>query len=762
MNFTKPELVADVIFRMKSADSPRSQNRASIDRLFNGFAPYTEIERSTLNVNTNFNDLSAPKLAADSRRTYYGAFLKTPVFFNVTLEDGDPMKRDNWGRTITREINRKMKASKMYFETLRSQLAMTVLHGIAPVTWQDKEKWCPRAVGIGDVMIPDDTNLAFDNMTHFAIFKQYTAMELSKLTKGAKVDPAWNMTQVDAALKWAYEQTQATNRDNAYSPEKMESEMKENSGYYGSDAAPTINVWDFYFWSNEGGISGWRRRIILDAPSATEAGARLPETNQIGENHKSWLYCPKDDRIYANKIDEVIHFQFGDCSAVAPFKYHTVRSLGWLLYSVCHLQNRLKCKGIDAIFESLMQYFRTNNPDDKERITKIDLQNFGVVPEGVAFVTQNERWQVNGNLFELGLNMNRDSMNEAASQFREGRDNSQSKGAEKTATQVMAEVNAANALVGAMLLQSYEYARSQDIEICRRFCIPNSSDMDVRDFRMRVLKAGVPEEMLNSSTWNVEPEKAMGSGNKILEVAMADKLMSVRPLLDPPGQREVLHRYISANSDQPDYADRVVPETPEPSSSVLSAQLMLGTLMQGVPVPPSPGLNAVEVIPTLLQGSAMLITRVAKAPTMDGVIGLQTVAQTIGAWLQLLSQDKTAQAAVKEFGGKLKEFMALVQQLGQMLAQQAQGQAQQPQGDPESAAKISTIIATSKAKIQSRQESDAQKLHQKDAQFRANLQHQTESHEAELSKKLKEVQLFAVAEGIKAGSKPKEDLETTE
>jgi len=39
-----------------------------------------------------------------------------------------------------------------------------------------------------------------------------------------------------------------------------------------------------------------------------------------------------------------VAFQFADLSAVAPFRYHSVRSLGWLLYAVINLQNRLRCK----------------------------------------------------------------------------------------------------------------------------------------------------------------------------------------------------------------------------------------------------------------------------------------------------------------------------------------------------------------------------------------------------------------------------------
>lgn len=766
MKFTSPELVETVVWQMRQADLGRGQNRAFIDRLANGQPPLTEQERQRINGHTNVNFLDFPKLLADARRTLYGAYLKPPYFFNVTLDTGSTFKRADWARIITAQINRSMKSSKPYFESLRSRLAMTVLHGIGPGFWADREKWCPRAVGIEDVLIPSNTSLGMDNLSHFAVWRQYTPMELKKLTSGPKIDPGWKMDVVKAALKWASEQTEKTlPTTDIYAPEKMEERWKEDLGFYGTDAVPTINAWDFYFWSDEGKQAGWRRRMILDTPADTGA---MPEKNSIGGDHGQWLYCPAESRVYAGKIDEVLHFQFGDASAVAPFKYHTVRSLGWLLYSVCHLQNRLRCKLNDAIFESMMQYFRTSNPDDKERITKIDLHNFGVVPEGIAFVTQQERWQTNSNLAELGLTLNRDSMNEAAAQFREGRDN-QTKSAEKTATQVMAEVNAANALVGSMLLQSYEYAKGEYREIARRFCIKNSRDMEVREFRKNCLKAGVPEEMLDSSLWNIEPEKVMGSGNKILEVAMADKLMAVRSLHEPAAQREILRIYDVANSDRSDLADRLVPETPEPSATAATAQLMLGTLLQGIQLAPVPGLNAIEVIPVLFSGVAQVLQRFQQTgmPTMGELAGLKTVAQSISQWMQMLSQDPAQKQAVKQFAADLKELENIIKGFETELQKKAAEQGAQSNGSVPAAdaAKVATIIATSQAKIQSKQKQDDQKEAQREEQFQTKMRHDEQRLDADLDKKLKEVQLTAVATGIREGSAKdtaKEDEEITQ
>ena len=56
-----------------------------------------------------------------------------------------------------------------------------------------------------------------------------------------------------------------------------------------------------------------------------------------------------------------MHVQFADGSVVPPFRWHSVRSLGYQLYALCHLLNWLRCRLSDAVFESMMWYFR-NDP----------------------------------------------------------------------------------------------------------------------------------------------------------------------------------------------------------------------------------------------------------------------------------------------------------------------------------------------------------------------------------------------------------------
>jgi len=766
MNFSTPSLVEQVVWDMLYAAQPRGVNRAQIDRLFNGFPPWTAEEVEAKQIRCNVNWLDAPKLAADARRSYYNAFLKPANFFSMTLDTGPARSRASWSAIVTKEINRILKKSLPYFEVIRSQMASTVLHGIGPVHWADEFSWRPRAVDISDLLLPSNTLLSLENLNYFAIFRQYTAPELQDQVEKANADLGWNKELARRAIKWSASQTSAQSgsglQNDWMSWEKVVERIKEDSVYYGSDITPTIDCWDFYYLSDEGKKTGWRRCMVLDTPAEGQVERVKPLKNSIGEDGGEWLYNG-GDRVYADSINQILHFQFGDLSPKAPFKYHSVRSLGWLIYAVCNLQNRLLCKRNDATFESLLNYFRVGNSDDNDRLTKIDLHNYGVVPDGVEFIKQQDRWQINHNLVDSTISNNRSMLNEAASQFREGRDNQSSK--EKTATEIMAEVNSSNALVGTMLLLAYNYQKSQYIEIVRRFFQPNSSDKDVRDFRLRVLKKEVPSELLDIDYWDIQPEQVLGSGNKMLQIAMADKLMAVRPLLDPESQRDALRLYVEANSDDAGLGSRWVPNRPIlVTESTHDAQLMIGSIMTGATMELHAGQDAPQMLVALLKSMAEICKRIVnttQVPTIQELTGLVNLAGTIEKYLMIAAQDQGNAGLVNQSKSDLTELTKILKQWNDELQQQQQKPTQQPGADEavkEAAttqAKIQAIGITAQTKAEISKANAAQKQQQRDVQFRQKQQQSEEAHIADLRKKLRETEVATTIADVKAASELK-------
>ena len=743
MKFNDPSEVEQLCYQMKLADYPRGQNRARINELFNGFPPYTptEVQENQINVNVNF--LEGTTIAHEGRTQFYGAFLKPGRYFNAATDFGAVHKRKERSEIVSTEINRVMKRSLPYFECFRSKFALQVLHGIGPSVFRDQDRWCPQPVGIEDVAIPANTLLTMENVPFFAIYRSYTAPELIRLTRGPRVDPAWNMEQVDAILEWIDRETMAlmgSNWPEVWSPEKAGERVKGDGGFYVGDQVPTIDVWDLYFWDDNGKHSGWKRRMILDSwatPTATGSYAQMSRrSGSVYDKKNQFLYNP-GERIFSDDMRGIINFQFADLSAVAPFRYHSVRSLGFLLYATCHLQNRLRCKFSEAVFEALLMYFKVKNLDDAQRALKIELANKGFIDDTLMPLPAAERWQVNAPLVKLGIQEMGGLISRHSASYSPTPEAGGSDKREKTKFEVQAEIAQMTSLTGAALMQSYQYQVFEYRDIFRRFCRKDSIDPDVREFQARCLKAGVPERMLSVEQWEIDPVRVMGAGNKTLELAIAEQLMQFRPLYDPSAQRSILREFTMATTDDPARAKNLVPEQPEISDSVHDAQLRWGALMAGGQVNIKDGTNHIEVISTLLSMLGQKVQGIEQSGGMTDqkeLLALGNVVDHISQEIEVLAQDKNEKQNVRQFQDMLGQIVNLIKAFAQRLKQSMEQQAGNGQagGDPKEAIKVESAAQLAKIKQQNTRESHAQRTAQRQIQFEMEARRKAEQHQADM------------------------------
>jgi len=357
----------------------------------------------------------------------------------------------------------------------------------------------------------------------------------------------------------------------------------------------------------------------------------------------------------------------------------------------------------------------------------VDLFNLGVIPDGLSWVPQAERHVLDYNLLNGAMSMHRQLMAESAASYQSDVNDGTSK--ELTATEVMARVNSSNALMGSMLTQAYTQQGFQYRELARRFATIDHPDCV--EFRRRCLADGVDEAVLrDSDTWDILPERVMGAGNKMLEIAQADRLMAVRPLLAPDAQAEVVHMYVEANTDDPLLANKLAPtEVRAPSPAVERATLAWGTLIDGKPVVLSSAINRPEYISTLLQ----LLTAEVEGIEQNGgmtdprrLMGLGNVMAHIEQQMQLIAEDPGQQQNLKIFGDALGEIMNLVKAFSQRMQAAAEQQAEAAAANggmsPEAQAKIQAMIITAQSKAEIAAANSEQKRMQKEIAFQQDQQ----------------------------------------
>ncbi len=750
MNFKTADRVASVIEDMKAAEVVRAPNRALINDLYNGVPPYSKTEEDENNILVNINWKEGTTMLHDARRMYESAFLKSGNYFRVNLEAGPVNKRDEWSRIITRNANRPLKRSLPFMEAYRSKFAGVVLHGVGPMAWEDRWKVIPYGFGIEDLLIPTDTYTTFENLYYFAIRKPMKPGELYRKTFGKdkdQRDPGWDMEAVAKILDSYKDLNQNPHQWNfSEHPEKLAELFKQNGTYYDGDSAPVVWFWDFYFQQEEDEGGKWGRRLMLDQDY-------VPAEVQSMTSPVRFIYESDD---FADNLNEILHVQIGDGNNKPPFMYHSIRSVGWINYDVVSMMNRLRCQFTEHVFEQMMMLFRVADPNDRARLEKIVLNNKGIIPEGATIVPNTDRYQIDQNLVNSLMSENKQLMAQATSAYTQDIDDGTVK--ERTATEVMAQVNSVNALTASLITYAYLREGHAYREIVRRLCIEGSPDPMAKTFREKCIQEGVPAQFLDVDEMDIEPEKVIGGGNKTLEIAQVQQMMSVYNRLDPDAQRVALRKFLGAVLDDEKEAAILVPDNSKNrvTDAIHDADLAFGTLMQGVPMRIRQGLNHIEQTEELLKQMAQKIKMImgtGGVGTPQDVIGLQNVANYVQQHIQIIAQDKEEKKRARQYSQMLGKLMNFVKGMAQR--QQEAAKKQQQQIDPERAQELQMQQAESQQKIASKRQEGQQKMQLKQLEFQANERRKNAELAGKMSRDRAQTQANIQTRMIEAATQPR-------
>lgn len=686
MNFD-PNKAFAVIDNLRVADANRAQNRALIDGVFNGDPPLSDAEASEAHADTNTNFLQGARITSDARSKMYSALFGDDTLFSVTLKDAPEEMRYLWSQYITTDLNEIIRENTVFIEEQRQKVASLILHGVAPMIWDHPDRWCPYFSSMEDCKFPGRTLVSLRNLAFFTVFRRYTPNQLqAKLASGAK---GWNVPLAQKCIARAIQQGQKTTSSEDYNwkPELYEQDFKANTAYYSSDVVATIDTWELYY------IDENQKVKLLVIPWDTNA----PQTTG-GDTKNEFLYESSDP--FADNLAQVMCLSTADGNTVPPFRIDTIRSLGFLLYALIQLDNRIRSKLFDALFENLSMYFQKTG-GDPDQIPAFRMHNYGMIPDGFKVVPNTERHMINESLVGGGLGQLRQMMGEFSASFTEDLTRSSSN-PNATATEIIAKVNAASALLSGMLTMQYQYQKQEYKEICRRFCKRSSSDPDVKKFQERMKDKGVPVDMLDCENWRIRVNKPIGTGNNTLRMVKVDKLMSARGAFDEEAQQEILRQFALANTDDPELASQLVkPMERVESRAVQYASLAMGSLMAGVPVMEPSNIARGQYAFALIQLTGTIVQQIEAGggmATVQQVTGLRTAIMEIFEQIEKISQDPAKAQAVKILGDEAGQLMNMLKAFAQRLEEQGNANGNLSAADI-AEIKKTEIMATKKAEI---------------------------------------------------------------
>ena len=710
-NYSTASKVLQVIQAGDDVERWQGKNRKRILDAANCKPPLSDEEAADMGVkvNVNWGELLISVVHGASQLT--SAFAGSQNFFTVKLPIAPDEKKSDWEAAITSQINSALRKSTEWFCLQQDKFKCLTLHGVAAVTWRTNQNWRPRFVALADLRIPTDTVISFENLDAFAIRVHYTVYELCSEAFNDRPNNGWNKKAVVPLLN-ALKEINTTDPSNNYDVdtdvERYAELIKQDGGWYASDALPTIPLFHFYFKDrDENDVEQWYMRVV-------------PESGTVRGSPTYDEFLWTSEKPIAKSWKEIIHCQFGDLSADSPARFHSVRGLGFILYEPTFYSNLNRCRMLQHLFDGYNVWLRNNDPADKARAQIQEFGNYSVVKPGISLVPANERHQVDKGLIEMAFGQTQQLRTEASSSYTQQSDTGTQK--EQTAFETRVKMEQVNALMGGILTMAFKFETGCYVEICRRFCIKNSTDPDVLKFQSRMKQAGVPAEWLDIEQWDVEPVTPLGWGNPTIAQAAAPQLMGLRPLLTPDAQQEIVHENVLVITKDPRKAARWAPVAgrPQQSDAFREAQGLFGTLMTGVQVKlaASSPQDQIDALLPLLAGVVTMITKRNNMATVDEARGMMNVAAYIGQAIQALSQDQSAKEKVKQYSDSMGQINNEIKALAQRGAEAAK--AQQPQGDGGGgAAKVQSTMMLTKAKMDATKAQTAQKMHHADIAFKA-------------------------------------------
>ena len=683
--------------------------------------PLDESTAARIGAKINVNCMNFALYLAHATRQYLINFLSNQYFFKITLPLAPSESQSEWGAFITEQLNRPLRKSQEYFQLHCDKWGAVVAHGLGPITWRDSDRWLPEFVAIEDLRVATDTKCDFRNLEWYGERKVWTPGELLEEAFGP--DSKWEKKEVMRILRakknvnWDFP---PNSYDYESQPEKFYELAKQDGAWYAGDAMPAIPLWHFTFKDEtDPDNAGWFRLIV-------------PAEGATGVSDTKFLW--RSERPVARHWNNLLHVQYGDLNIKRPALYKSVRSLGFELMEPCYWENITLSRALQHVHDNFNVWFRSTDPADKARGQVQEFAFASVIKPGLSVVPDSERHQIDNSLLESLLGQLTQKMQQAASTYTQQIDTGTKK--EQTAFETSVKLQQVNAMLGGLMLKAFKQEQAVGEEICRRFCISNSSDLDVQLFQKRCKRAGIPRRFLNVEQWDIEPVTQLGMGNPMIAQATATQLVDKIGMFEPEAQQEIKHDFVVAVTGDSRRAARWVKlgVGNQINNAQRDAQAMFGTLMQGVPVPPREGLSPIdqiEAILPLLAGKIHLIEQRDNMATPSEVQGLQAVFNYLNMLVQQLGQDPSQKERVAKYGNDLKELSNLAKGLAQ---RGAEARAKRNgNGDPAAMAKVQAAAAMNAVKLRSKQASDSQKLRHKEMSFRQQQQHKAIETEHEMA-----------------------------
>jgi hypothetical protein len=604
------------------ADEKSAVNRARIDAMFDGAAPYNQgsLATSGQGLKTNLNFGEAQRLLDISLSAYVDLYSSLERLVEVTGTMGEKSEVSPLEDIVSDELTHMMRSWPEFHSAYLRLCTTFIKHGVSIAYFDSPDDWKFRVGGFTDILIPRQT-AASESCIDIAIGRrEYLLHELHAFIKNpeAAAKIGWNVDEVKRVIKENAKTTGRSANSNA-EYEALQSEFKNNDIYAGIQN-PSVSVLHYWIKEMDGTVSHY---ISCES---------MP---------KDFMY--KKTSRYSNAEQAYVMFTYGVGSNGT---YHSIRGLGQRIFSHIQTSNRLRCQQIDGAMLSSAVMIQ---PENQRSLDELQFTYYGAY----AVMSPNVRI-VEKAIPNLGTAVG-PALDDITNQLQLNTDTVSTYGPNQSSPyrnqmQISADMDVTTRLSGASLNLFYASWTRLLREVVRRVVTTGRRDGAIKDFFARCAKRGVPEQFITSiDVDRTKAVRSIGNGSHANRMLALRELQGISGQFDDVGRRNLTRDIVSTRVGH-DLADRYVPADVEkrPTVDVKIALFENQQLQEG---------NNVPVISNELHGTHLEIHVPAlqdliqaidegQADPMQVLPMLQTFYQHISDTAQLAAGDPALEGAV--------------------------------------------------------------------------------------------------------------------
>ena len=548
---------------LRKADEKSAVNRARIDGMFDGAAPYNndKLAASGQAMKTNLNFGEATRLLDISLSAYVDLYTSLEKLVEVKGTIGEATERGVFEDIIGEELTHMMRSWPEFHSSYLRLCTTFIKHGVGVAYFDTPEDWKFRVGGFTDILIPRQTP-ASENCIDVAVGRRdYLLHELFHFIKNEKAAKkiGWNCDEVKRVIMKNAKTTGRRYGDSGsmYTDyESLQAELKNNDLYTGIQN-PTVAV--LHFWVRE-----------MDGTVSHYISAE--------DNPKDFLY--KKESRFSSPEQAYIMFAYGVGSNGT---YHSIRGLGQRIFSHIQTSNRLRCQMVDGAMLGSAPMLQAEN---QRALDELQFTYYG----GYAVLSPDLR-VVERAIPNLGTAV-KPALDDLSNQLAQNTDTfsqySPTQGSPyRNSLQVSADLEISTRLSGASLNLFYVSWTRLMREIVRRVVDSKRQDPLIKEFYRRCEVRGVPREFIKKlDLTKTKALRAIGNGSKAGRLVALREMQALSGRFDEVGQRN-LDRDVVATSVGHDLADRYLPKEPgsRPTVDDKIAYFENSDLMDGKQVP---------------------------------------------------------------------------------------------------------------------------------------------------------------------------------